>query len=148
MISRILVPTDGSKTAQRAAVYAVDLAKRLKADVIILNVMDQRSLIAQTAPESKRARQKDVPIDDYLKEAALEYAGAVKKLCDKNGVTATISIKKGHPVSVIAKEAKRLKVNLIAMGSHGRSALSATVLGSVSYGVIHHDKSTPVLIVR
>ena len=46
------------------------------------------------------------------------------------------------------KEAKRSKANLIVMGSHGRSALSATVLGSVSYGVIHDDTSIPILIVR
>ena len=54
----------------------------------------------------------------------------------------------GHPVEEIVKEAKRVKANLIVMGSHGRSALSATVLGSVSYGVIHHDTSIPILIVR
>jgi len=42
----------------------------------------------------KRARQKDMPIDDYLKEAALEYAGAVKRLCDESRVAATISIRK------------------------------------------------------
>ena len=54
----------------------------------------------------------------------------------------------GHPVEEIVKAAKRSKANLIVMGSQGRSALSATVLGSVSYGVIHNDKSIPILIVR
>ena len=51
-------------------------------------------------------------------------------------------------VEEIVKEAERSKVNLIVMGSLGRSALSATVLGSVSYGVIHNDKGVPVLIVK
>ncbi len=148
MISIILVPTDGSKTAQSAAVYAVDLAKQLKASLIILSVMDQRSLIARTASASQTARKNIEPIEDYLKEAAEGYAGAIKKLCDQSGVASTILIKVGHPVAVIVKEAKKAKANLIVMGSHGRSALSATVLGSVSYGVIHHDKSIPVLIVR
>jgi nucleotide-binding universal stress UspA family protein len=54
----------------------------------------------------------------------------------------------GHPVDEIIKEAKKSKVDLIVMGSHGRSAFSATVLGSVSYGVIHNDKSIHILIVR
>ncbi len=148
MISKILVPTDGSAAAQRAALYAVDIAKQLKADVVILSVIEDRSFIAQTAPASKTTRQNAVPIEDYLKEAAEGYAGAIKKLCDKNGVPSTISIKKGHPVVTIVKEARKSRANLIVMGSHGRSALSATVLGSVSYGVIHHDKSVPVLIVR
>src|SRR5208283_3955673 len=148
VISNILVPSDGSKTAQRAAAYAVDLAKQLKASIIVLSVIDQRSLIAQTASASQTARHTIEPIEDYLREAAEGYAGEIKKLCDKSGVVSTISIKMGHPVEVIVKEAKRSKANLIVMGSHGRSALSATVLGSVSYGVIHNDKSIPILIVR
>ncbi|RPJ36165.1 MAG: universal stress protein [Deltaproteobacteria bacterium] len=56
MISRILVPTDGSKTGQEAARYGVDLAKQLKASVIVLSVMDQRSFVGQTVPAAKAAR--------------------------------------------------------------------------------------------
>ena len=148
MISKILVPSDGSKTAQRAAGYAVDLAKQLKASIIVLSVIDQRSFIAQTISASETARHTIEPIEDYLREAAEGYAGEIKKLCDKSGVASKISIKMGHPVEEIVKEAKRSKANLIIMGSHGRSALSATVLGSVSYGVIHKDTRVPILIVR
>jgi len=148
MISKILVSSDGSKTARKAAEYGIDLAKQLKASIIILSVIDQRSLIAQTAPAARTARHTIEPMEDYLKEAAEEYTGEIKKLCDESGVASTILIKTGHPVEVIVKEAKRSKASLIVMGSHGRSALSATILGSVSYGVIHNDKSIPVLIVR
>ena len=148
MISKILVPSDGSKSAQRAAGYAVDLAKQLKASIIALSVIDMRSLIAQTVPALETARHTIEPIEDYLREAAEGYAGEIKKLCDKNGVASKISIKMGHPVEEIVKEAKRSKADLIVMGSHGRSALSATVLGSVSYGVIHNDASIPILIVK
>ena len=148
MISKILVPSDGSKTAKKAAAYAVDLAKQLKASIIVLSVIDQRSLIAKTVSASETARHTAEPIEDYLKEAAEGYAGEVKKLCDKKGVASKISIKTGHPVEEIVKEAKRSKTDIIVMGSHGRSALSATVFGSVAYGVIHNDKSIHVLIVR
>lgn len=148
MISRILVPSDGSRAAQKAAKFAVDLALQLKASVIILSVVDQRSLIARTAPASETPRHTIEPLEDYLKEAAESYAAEIKKQCDKNGVASTILIRTGHPAEVIVKEAKRSKSDLIIMGSHGRSALSAAVLGSVSYGVIHNDKSIPVLIVR
>jgi nucleotide-binding universal stress UspA family protein len=148
MISKILVPSDGSKTAKKAAVYAVDLAKQLKASIIILSVIDQRSLMARTVPASETPRHTIEPLGDYLKEAAAGFTAEIKKLCDKNGVAATISLKTGHPVEEIIKEAKKSKADLIVMGSHGRSALSATVLGSVSYGVIHHDKSIHVLIIR
>jgi len=57
-------------------------------------------------------------------------------------------ITSGHPVEVIVKEAERAKADLIIIGSHGKSALAAAVLGSVTYGVIHKDTKIPVLIVR
>jgi len=148
MISKILVPTDGSKTAQKAARYAVDLAKQLKASVIALSVIDNRSLVAQTVPAKDTARHVIEPIEDYLREAAEGYAREIKKLCDKNGVQSKTVVTKGHPVEEIVKEAKKSKADLIVMGSHGRSALAAAVLGSVTYGVIHKATQIPVLIVR
>ena len=148
MISKILVPTDGSKAAQKAARYAVDLAKQLKASIIILSVIDKRSFIGQTVPAQETARHVIEPIEDYLREAAEGYAGEIKKLCDKNGVQPKTVITAGHPVEEIVKEAEKSKADLIVMGSHGRSALAAAVLGSVAYGVIHKDTKIPVLVVK
>jgi nucleotide-binding universal stress UspA family protein len=148
MISKILVPTDGSKSAKKAGAYAVNLAKQLNASILVLSVIDDRSLIAQTVPASKTAMHAIEPIEDYLKEAAERYGSEVLKICDKNAVVSEMSIKTGHPVEVILKEAKKSKADLIVMGSRGRSVLSAVVLGSVSYGVIHNDKNIPILIVK
>jgi nucleotide-binding universal stress UspA family protein len=148
MISKILVPTDGSKAAQKAARYAVDLAKQLKATVIALSVIDKRSYMPQTIPASDTVRHVIEPIENYLREAAERYAEDVKKHCDKNDVRSKIVITKGHPIEQILKEAERSKVSLIIMGSHGRSALAATLLGSVTYGVIHKDTKIPVLVVK
>ena len=148
MISKILVPTDGSKTAQKAAMYAVDLAKQLKATIIVLSVIDKRSFMGQTVPAGKTSRHVIEPIEDYLREAAEGYAGEITNLCDKNVVQSKTAIAAGHPVEVILKEAARAKVDLIIMGSHGKSALAAAVLGSVTYGVMHKDTKIPILIVR
>lgn len=148
MVSKILVPTDGSNTAQRAAAYAVDLAKQLKASIIVLSVIDKRMYVAQSGFAAKSPKQTPETIEDYLTRAAKGYAEETRKLCDQAGVESRLSLKMGYPVEEIVKEAMRLKADLIVMGSRGRSALSATVLGSVSYGIIHNDKSVPVLIVR
>ncbi len=148
MISKILVPTDGSKAAQKAAKYAVNLATQLKASVIILSVIDNRSLISQTVLASETTMQVIQPIEDYLREAAEGHAGEIKKLCEKNGVQSKTVITTGHPVEEIVKEAKKSKADLIVIGSHGRSALAAAVLGSVAYGVIHNDTKIPALVVK
>ncbi len=148
MISKILVLTDGSKTAQKAARYGVDLAKKLEASVIVLSVIDQRSFIGQTVPPSQTVMHVIEPIEDYLREAAEAYAGEIKNLCEKNRVLSKTVITTGHPVEEIVKEAKKSKADLIVIGSHGRSALAAAVLGSVAYGVIHEDTKIPVLVVK
>jgi universal stress protein A len=148
MISKILVPTDGSKTAQKAARYGVDLAKQLKASAIVLSVIDQRSFTGVIVPAAKTTMHVIEPIEDYLREAAEWCAGEIKNLCDENDVQSKTVITKGHPVEEILKEAKKSKADLIVMGSHGRSALAAAVLGSVAYGVIHKDTKIPVLVVK
>ena len=148
MISKILVPTDGSKTSQKAAMYAVDLAKQLRASVIILSIIDKRSFMGQTVPAGKTSRHVIEPIEDYLREAAEGYTGEIRKLCDENGVQSKTVITAGHPVEDIVKEASKAKADLIIMGSHGKSALAVAILGSVTYGVIHKETKIPVLIVR
>jgi nucleotide-binding universal stress UspA family protein len=148
MISKILVPTDGSKAAQKAARYAVDLAKQLKASVIVLSVIDKRSLIGQTVLAAETARHVIEPIEDYLREAAEGYTGEVKKLCEKNGVQSKTVITTGHPVEEIVKEAKKSKADLIVMSSHGRSALTAAIFGSVAFGVIHNETKIPTLVLK
>jgi universal stress protein A len=148
MISRILVPTDGSKASQKAAMYAVDLAKQLKATVIVLSLIDKRPFMGQTVPAKETTRHIIEPIEDYLREAAEVYVREIKNLCDKNGVQSKTVITAGHPVEGIVKEAAKAKANLIIMGSHGKSALAVAFLGSVTYGVIHKETKIPVLIVR
>ena len=148
MISKILVPTDGSKTAQKAATYAIGLAKQLHASIIIMCVVDKRFLVSRTVLFKPSSRYVAESIEDYQQEAAERYAGEIKKLCGKKGVQSRTVIKQGHPVEEIVKEAEKSKAGLIVMGSHGQSALAAATLGSVTYGVIHKDTTIPVLVVR
>lgn len=132
--------TDRSNTA--AIIYAVDLAKHLNASVLAMSVIDNRRFtVLDIMPITE-------PDDTYLYEAAKEYLVEIEKLCDKSGVQRGIVVTKGHPVEDIVKDAKKSIVDLTVMGSHGRSALTASVLGSVAYGVIHNLTEVPVLIVR
>jgi nucleotide-binding universal stress UspA family protein len=148
MISKILVATDGSKTAQKAAAYAVDLSKQLNASILVLSVIDKRSLISQTVPASATETHIMEPTEDYLRQMAERYATEIVERCDRKGVQSQVVITTGHPVEEIVKRAEKLKADLIVIGSHGRSAMAAAVLGSVAYGVVHKDTKVPVLIIR
>jgi nucleotide-binding universal stress UspA family protein len=148
MISKIIVPTDGSKTAQKSAIYAIGLAKQLHASIIVMCVVDKRFMVSRTVLFKPSSRYVTESIEDYQQEAAERYAGEIKKLCGKKDIQSKTVIKSGHPVEEIVKEAEKSKVDLIVMGSHGESALAAATLGSVTYGVIHKDTTIPVLVVR
>ena len=148
MISKIIVPTDGSKTAKKAGIYAVGLAKKLNASIIVISVMDKRFLVSRTVSVGRPLSGEAESANDYLCEAAEKHVAEIKKLCEKKGVQSKSVIKSGHPVEEIVKEAEKSKANLIIMGSHGQSALAAAAFGSVTYGVIHKDTSIPILLIK
>lgn len=146
MISKILVTTDGSKAAQEAVRYAVYLAKQLKASVIIMSIIDSRLFILQKKPVSGAMR--DVVEPSYPHAVAEMYTKEAEQLCEDNAVESKVLIKIGHPVEEIIKEAEKLKANLIIIGSRGHSALAASVLGSVTYGVIYANTKIPIMVVK
>jgi nucleotide-binding universal stress UspA family protein len=87
-------------------------------------------------------------VEDDLKVAAKKYVTTVRKSCKKKEVPCRTTISSGHPTEEIVKEVERSRSNPIILGSHGRSALAAVFLGSVTYGVVHKDTPVPVMIVR
>jgi len=149
MISKILIATDGSETALKASRYGIQLAKQLGASITILGVIDNRSLTNyyMVPPEATSLHIVE-PVQDFLREAAKRDVAIVKKLCEKGGIPCRTIISSGHPAEEIVKLAERSRSHLIILGSHGKGALAAAFLGSVTYGVIHKETHIPVLIVR
>jgi len=148
MISKILVPTDGSKPARKSVEYAIELAKQTGSTLMLISVIDQSYVIPKSMPVVKTKRILMEPVEDYLRLTAEAYLQEAAKVCDENDVPSKGVIRSGHPVEEIIKEARRSKADLIVIGSHGRSALKAAVLGSVTYGVINKESKIPVLVVR
>jgi len=148
MIKKILVPTDGSKTAVKSVGYAIDLAKQTDSTLILLSVTDKSMFLTKSVPAEATKLDIIEPVEDYLRQTAEAYLGEAEGLCKRRGVKSKGVIRSGHPVEEILKEAEKSKVDLIVMGSHGKSAIKAAVLGSVTFGVIHKDTKIPVLVVR
>jgi nucleotide-binding universal stress UspA family protein len=148
MISRILVPTDGSKTAAKAVKYAADLAEKVGAAVTLLGVIEKEFYAAQTLPGSVAFTHLTEPIEDYIRKALTGMLKKMEKLFKQRRIPVKTVIRSGYPVEEILREAKKSGADLIVIGSHGKSALKAALLGSVTFGVIHKDSQVPVLVVR
>jgi len=148
MILKILIPIDGSKVSQKATKYAVELAKLTGASLTLLSVIDNRFVVGTSVSASASPTHLKESIEDYLKQSAQSATDEMAKVCKRNLIRCRAVIRTGHPVEEIVNEARKSKADLIVMGSHGKSALKAAVLGSVTYGVMHKDTKIPVLIVR
>ncbi len=148
MVSKILVPTDGSKAARKSVNYATGLAKQTGATVALLSIIDKSAFITSSIPAVATPTRVVETIESYLRLAAETYVKEAEKLCKKKGVRSKKVIRSGHVVEEIIKEAGRSKADLIVMGSHGRSALKSAVLGSVTFGVISKSTKFPVLVIR
>jgi nucleotide-binding universal stress UspA family protein len=149
MIRKILVPIDGSENAQKAVEYAIDLAKQTRSSIVLLSVVDKSPYYgAETVPSISPPANMLENIEDYFRQTAEAYVAEAEGLCKTKEVASQKLITLGHPVEEIIKTAKNSEVDLIIMGSHGRSALGAALLGSVTIGVIHRESKFPVLIVR
>jgi nucleotide-binding universal stress UspA family protein len=149
MIKKILVPTDGSATSRKAAQYAYNLAALSGGSVTLLSVINRNAFIGKpTMPATETPTHIVEPLEDFLRQAAEQDMRDLEKLGEQKGIMTNMIIRYGHPVEEITREAEKEKADLIVMGSHGKSALTAAVLGSVTFGVIHTDTKMPVLIVR
>jgi nucleotide-binding universal stress UspA family protein len=147
MVKNILVAVDGSKVSNKAADFAVDLARRLDSMLTIIHVIDTSAYVSRAMPAAATPTHLVEPIEDYLRRVAEIFIQKIKKKCELIGIKTKIVIRPGHPVEEILKEAKRSKANLIIMGSRGKGAIGS-VLGSVTFGVLHGENKTAVLVVR
>ena len=145
MISKILIATDGSETALKASRYAIDLAKQIGASIIVLSVIDNRSLTGYlTAPPEVTTVHIVEPVEDFLREAAKKDVAKVKKLCEKKGVLCREVISTGHPSEEIIEEAERSYHS----GFAWEEGAGRCIPWKCAYGVVHKETHIPVLIVR
>ncbi|WP_129114938.1 universal stress protein [Halegenticoccus tardaugens] len=147
MYERILVPTDGSAVAELAVDHAVDLAERYGAELHALYVVDIEAVNLSLGTEQvERIRQGKFGEMEELEAKADEATGAVAAAARERGIEAREEIRVGRPHRVISRYADDEDVDLVVMGSHGRSGVSRALLGSVTERVLR-STHRPVLVV-
>lgn len=137
-MKKILLPIDGSKTANNARKFAIDTAKLTGAKVIVLSVVEDTIHTALGGIENQ--------IRSEMKQKAKKIAEATQEKIEKEGIKAESCVASGKPSKEIVKLAKKEKVNHIVMGSQGLSGIARWVIGSVADGVIRQT-TCPVTLV-
>jgi len=134
MYSDILIPTDGSPGAQEAIEHGLEIAQQYEATVHALYVIDTR--VSRSGPllESLQLEGRKAVRD-------LEVAGT------QAGVTVVTEVVEGVPPQEILEYSAMQGIDLIVMGTQGRTGIDRFVMGSVAERVVRHSP-VPVLIVR
>lgn len=138
MYDRILLPTDGSEGTNRAVEQAIDLAVETGAELHVLFVVEDMPY----APEMM-----DDQVEMRLREIGKEALEDIRERADKAGVDVESTVEDGTPHRTILNYADSEDIDLIVMGTHGRSGLDRYLLGSVTERIVRSSE-TPVLTVR
>jgi len=144
---KILLATDGSPEAERAAGLAVTLSKSLGAELHVTYVEPMPDPFAW--PESRVMAPE---LREDIRERAETEARAkldeeAEKIKGMGGEIAGVHIGTGRPDAEIVHAAEELDAGLVILGSRGLGPVRRAVMGSVSGSVVHHSHGS-VLIVR
>ncbi|WP_435360981.1 universal stress protein [Haloarchaeobius sp. DFWS5] len=147
MTERILIPTDGSETANAAVEKALELAELYDAEVHVLFVVDTTSMGITLGPEQvERVQNGKFGEMEDLEDKARTATGRVAEQARELGLVAEEHFRAGRPATVISHAADDLDVGMVVMGSHGRSGVTRAILGSVTEHVLR-ETDRPVLVV-
>ena len=149
---KILHPTDFSENATQAQATAADLVGRLGGEIVLLHVLTESPLYSEgilsvTKPHVAVLAEHVRDIYDaqrkWVEQALEERATALSQ----RGIKASWRTQLGVPFEEIVKIADEERVDMIALGTHGRGGLNRLLTGSVADRVIRLARC-PVLTVR
>jgi nucleotide-binding universal stress UspA family protein len=139
---KILVGIDLSESTEKVVTKAEEIAKALSAKLWLLHIAEPEPAFVGYEPGPQSVR------DSVSKEFHDEHR-QIQKLADrmrKVGLDSNALLIQGPTVETFLKEASKLGVDMIIVGSHGRGAMYQLLVGSVSEGILHGSKC-PILVV-
>lgn len=145
MIKKILFPADGSKCSDKAFRYALEIAEKFGAELVIINVMDSR--IVASAEMAYLDEKFLNMVQQNAKDEANKIFSRLGRECQQAGIKYSSQMLSGIPFEQIIDFATDNKVDIIIMGTHGRTGLARMLLGSTAEKVIR-KAHCPVLTVR
>lgn len=134
----LLVPVDFSRPSRAALRHALALAAATGARVILAHVLEPFHaglLMDTTASQDSARRAANERLEALLIEARRTWPKVSREL------------RVGHPVHTIVALARRVSADLIVLGTHGRTGLRRSLIGSVAERVVR-EAHCPVLVVR
>ena len=139
MYKKILVPTDGSEFAKKAGKHALFLSKVSGAEIVAVSVTENN--FVNGLPLDDEVYQ----LNQILKERSEENLKEFDELNDDD-LKITHVIREGSPARVILEVAQEEDIDLIVMGSSGKSGFDRFIMGSVADKVVNSAKCAVLVV--
>ncbi|MFA5267543.1 MAG: universal stress protein [Methanoregula sp.] len=140
VFTNILVAIDGSDASQRAFIRAVEEAKVWNARLHVIYIVETGLFSSLPADNTVEIMYRVLETEG---NTVLEKA---KKYATDNGVTVITHMKQGHAGSEVVSLAEKEIIDLIMVGSHGKSQADRLFIGSVSTYIVSHSKVTTMVV--
>lgn len=140
MLSKLLVPVDGSENSLRSLDHAIYLAKKTGANITAMNVIENPPTVYV---ESQKL------LNDLLANFRAESANILdkcKQIAEKSGVKIETVIGEGDAASTIVGYAQKGDFDTIIIGRRGLGRFKEMMLGSISNKVLHHAMCTVMIV--
>jgi nucleotide-binding universal stress UspA family protein len=151
MLTRILVPYDGSDYSAKALTRAIELSHNLDSEVFLFSVVHVDYISPPGILGLTRTRSEKEAIKKWAESVRGNTEKMLKlavKRCEQKGVSASYTITQGNVANEILNFAKKKRISLILIGSQGLHGIGKLkTLGSVSRKVSEQAKC-PVLLIR
>ena len=147
ILKEVVVPLDGSKESEAVIPYIEELASKLQAKVVLLQVLALSyhvyaggEVVVTRFPYTEKEMEP-------LKAKAKDYLEKMGSLLKAKGVITRAEVRIGDAAEEIIQLADEINADVVAMSTHGRSGLSRWAFGSVA-GKVLYGGNTPILLVR
>jgi nucleotide-binding universal stress UspA family protein len=156
MFKRILVPLDGSRVSSRALPYAIDIAQRFDAEIILMQVISPATPFITVEPETGMGGSQlatRIAIEDARREdkknisRSQRYLRSKLKSVTARGIKGSYHVAMGVPDKSILGFCKKQDGDLVVMTTSGKSGIKRAIMGSVA-DIIIRDPTFPVLVIR
>jgi nucleotide-binding universal stress UspA family protein len=142
MYRKILVPLDGSKTAEGVLPHAKALAYSEGAELVLLTVAANPVMdFAFSDPAIAQNAQRE------QEEASQKYTARIEGELKEAGFRVSTLLRIGAVADTILNVAEEMQVDVIAMSTHGRTGPARWLLGSIADKVVRNSQ-VPVLLIR
>ena len=151
MLTRILVPYDGSKYSVKALTRAMELARNFDSEIFLFTVVYVNYISPPGMLGLVKTKSEKETIKKWKKLVRTDAENTLKlvvKRCEEKGISISYIVTQGNIADEILKFAKRKRISLIVIGSQGLHGIKKLkTLGSTSRKISEQAKC-PVLLIR